>query len=337
MLKVAIIIPCKNEKEYISKCLDSIVAAEYPENLKQVFVCDGKSTDGSDKIIKEYSLKFPFIHLLINEDKTTPYALNLGIKKSDADILIILGAHAEIYSHYIKSCIDCFDIDDSIGCVGGFLENIYLNETAEIISIAMSSSFGVGNAYFRTGMKSGYVDTVAFGAYKNEVFKEVGIFDTDLTRNQDDEFNFRILKTGYKIYLSEKIKSKYYVRSSFQKLFKQYVQYGFWKVYVNKKHKTITTFRQIVPFFLVTYILAGFVFSLLNTAISVLYFTGLAVYLVSVLFFSIINSNKIKHIVGVAIAFIILHVSYGSGYLYGCIYFFLFNKKPAGNLTGLTK
>jgi glycosyltransferase involved in cell wall biosynthesis len=336
-LKVAIIIPCKNEKEYISKCLDSVIAADYPENLKQVFVCDGKSMDGSDKIVQEYGLRFPNIHLLINEHETTPYALNLGIEKSDADILIILGAHAEIFPDYIRKCIECFNTERSIGCVGGFMESIYENETAEIISTAMSSSFGVGSAYFRTGAKIGYVDTVAFGAYKREVFAKAGLFDTDLTRNQDDEFNYRVIKSGFRIYLSGKIKSKYYVRSSFNKLFRQYFQYGFWKVYVNKKHKTITTKRQLIPFFFVIYILAGFLLSLACTSISVFYFIGVAAYLLAVLLFSMISSKKVKHIFGVALAFIILHLSYGSGYLYGCIHFLLFNKKPPGKLAGLTR
>lgn len=337
MIKVAIVIPCRNEKDYISKCLDSIVTADYPEELKQVFVSDGKSTDGTAEIINEYSEKFTFIHLLNNENETTPYALNLGIKNSDADIIIILGAHAEIYPDYIKQCIVCFKEDSSIGCAGGIIENIYENETAEKISIAMSSSFGVGNSYFRTGARSGYVDTVAFGAYKREVFVSAGMFDTDLTRNQDDEFNFRVLKTGYKIFLSEKIKSKYYVRSSFQKLFRQYFQYGFWKVFVNRKHKTITTFRQLAPVCLLLFLFLGIVISLIWTLFLKVYLLVLILYLLLVIFFATLNSKKIDLIPGVAFSFVILHISYGAGYAYGCLYFLIFNKKTSNKLSDLTR
>jgi glycosyltransferase involved in cell wall biosynthesis len=327
VLKIAIIIPCKNEKGYISKCLDSVIAADYPEQLKQVFVCEGKSNDGTQEIIKEYCAKFSFIGLLINEYQTTPYALNLGIEKANADIIIILGAHAEIYPDYIKQCLECFIADSSIGCAGGIIENVYENKTARVISIAMASSFGVGNAWFRTGGKSGYVDTVAFGAYKKEVFNKVGLFDTDLTRNQDDEFNYRVIKSGFRIYFSEKIKSRYYVRSSFKKLFSQYFQYGFWKVYVNRKHKTITTYRQLAPFFLIVYFLAGLIISLISPAALILYISGLLVYLFLILLFAAITSKRFTHIFGVAVAFLILHISYGTGYAYGCLYFLMLNKK----------
>ncbi len=337
MQKVAVVVPCKNERDYISRCLDSIIAADYPGELKQVFVCDGKSTDGSEEFVKEYAKKASYIHLLNNEEETTPFALNLGINNSNADIIIILGAHAEIYPDYIKQCILCFMEDSSIGCAGGIIENIYENETAEEISIAMSSSFGVGNAYFRTGAGNGYVDTVAFGAYKREVFVTAGLFDTDLTRNQDDEFNFRVLKAGYKIFLSDKIKSKYYVRSSFKKLFRQYFQYGFWKVFVNMKHKTITTYRQLAPVCLLVFLFGGLIISLIWPLFWKIYFAGMVIYLLLIALFATLNSNKSRLIPGVAISFIILHISYGAGYAYGCMYFLIFNKKPHSKLSDLTR
>lgn len=336
-MKIAVVIPCKNEKEFISGCLDSVIANDIPEHDLQVFVCDGKSTDGTQEIVKEYSQRFSIIHLLINENETTPFALNLGIKHAAADLIIILGAHAEIYPDYIKQCIACFKIDNSIGCVGGFIENIYQNRISEIISTAMSSQFGVGNAYFRTGNKSGYVDTVAFGAYKKEVFEKAGLFDVELARNQDDEFNYRTIKSGFKIYLSEKVKAKYYVRSSFRKLFNQYFQYGFWKVFVNKKHRTITTYRQLAPFFLVIYFFAGFLLSLIMPVIVPFFVSGIVGYLLLVLIFSLLSANKIKNMLGLSLTFQILHFSYGTGYLFGCIYFLLLNKKPIGKLSGLTR
>jgi cellulose synthase/poly-beta-1,6-N-acetylglucosamine synthase-like glycosyltransferase len=337
VLKVAIIIPCKNEGGYIAKCLDSVIAADYPGHLKQVFVCDGKSTDRTDQIAGEYCKKFPYIRLLRNENETTPHGLNLGIKEANADIIIILGAHAEMYPDYIKQCIACFESDQSVGCAGGIIENVFENETAHIISVAMSSSFGVGNVYFRTGGKTGYVDTVAFGAYKKEIFNKAGMFDTDLSRNQDDEFNFRVIKSGFRIYLSEKIKSKYYVRSSFKKLFRQYFQYGFWKVYVNKKHKTITTYRQLAPFFLLLFLIPGLFVSLLYAPFLKIYLALLIFYLLLILFFAVVNTNKARLIPGVGLAFLILHVSYGAGYAYGIIYFLMLNLKPIKRFSELSR
>ena len=205
------------------------------------------------------------------------------------------------------------------------MENEYINTTAKYISAAMSSPFGVGNVHFRTGAKEGYVDTVAFGAYRKEVFEKAGLFDEELARNQDDEFNFRVIKNGFKIYLSKKIKAKYYVRGSYLKLLKQYFQYGFWKVYVNKKHKTVTSIRQLFPLFFVLYLmvqtLSLFVF---KEAVYGLFI--LAIYFNLAIIFSLKKSKE--YFYAVLFCFFILHLSYGWGYLKGIVRFLLLRLSP---------
>lgn len=327
MKSVSIVIPCRNEEKYIGKCIDSILLQDYPQEQITVFVCDGKSTDETIAIIKDYSHKHKNIHLLINEKQTTPYALNLGINASKSDVVIILGGHAELYPNYVSKCMEAFSFDESIGCAGGIIENVYENETAEIIGKAMSSSFGVGNAHFRTGNKDGFVDTVAFGAYKREVFDKVGLFDEELIRNQDDEFNFRVLKAGYKIYLYNDIRSKYYVRASYKKLFKQYEQYGYWKVYVSKKHNTVTTMRQIIPLFFVLYLIFGVIISFFGLFYFTLFLLPLFLYTCLGSLFAYNLASNLIQVPYIQSAFFFLHFSYGWGYLRGIIDFVLLNKK----------
>lgn len=327
MKSVSIVIPCRNEEKYIGRCIDSILLQDYPQEKIIVFVCDGKSTDETINVVKDYSIKHRNINLLINEKKTTPYALNLGINASKSDIVIILGAHSELYPNYVSSCIEAFGFGENIGCTGGVIENVYENETSEVIGKAMSSSFGVGNAHFRTGNKDGFVDTVAFGAYKREVFNKIGLFDEELIRNQDDEFNYRLLRNGFTIYLFQKIRSKYFVRASFEKLFNQYQQYGYWKVYVNKKHKAITTFRQVIPLFFVLFLFFGFVLSFLHPVFVLMYVLTITIYLVASTVFALSKSSELNHPIKIVYSFFILHFSYGWGYLKGIIDFFVFNKK----------
>jgi glycosyltransferase involved in cell wall biosynthesis len=335
MKSVSITIPCRNEQQYIGKCLQSIVDCNFDKSLLSVFVCDGLSDDETSLIVIEFAAKYGFIKLIQNKKQTTPFALNLGLKANNADIKIILGAHAEIYPDYINNCIVAFGFDENIGCVGGVIENLYENQTAEVIGKAMSSGFGVGNAHFRTGEMDGYVDTVAFGAYKKEVFEKIGYFDEELIRNQDDEFNFRLLKNGFKIYLYRPIQSKYYVRASFKKLYKQYYQYGYWKVYVNKKHQTITTLRQIVPLLFVLYLLGGAILSLLHPLLFLLYISILILYFLAGIYSATKQAEKLKPIFSIVKSFFILHFSYGLGYLKGIIDFFLLKKsiKKQENLT----
>ncbi len=326
-MKVSVIIPCKNEEDYIDKCIQSILNSDYPTELISIFVCDGLSTDKTPEIVKKIAENNTNVHYLINKAETTPQGLNLGLKTANSDVKIILGAHAEVTPEFIKENVAILEQHPEVGCAGGVIKNVFENETSEIIGAAMSSPFGVGNAHFRTGNKDGFVDTVAFGAYRNEVFEKVGYFDEELVRNQDDEFNFRLIKNGFKIYLSQKIISLYYVRASFKKLFKQYYQYGYWKVFVNKKHQTVTSIRQLIPLFFVLFLIQLTISPLIHVYFLFLNLIVLANYfLLAFIFASKVTSKT--NIASVIFTFLILHISYGFGYLKGLIDFVLFNKKP---------
>ena len=53
------------------------------------------------------------------------------------------------------------------------------------------------------------MDTVPFGTFRREIFQKAGFFDERLTRNQDNEFNARLIRAGYKIAFDPKIKIQY--------------------------------------------------------------------------------------------------------------------------------
>lgn len=326
---VSIIIPCRNEEKYISRCLDSIINLDFPKDLLEVIICDGQSDDRTIEIVNEYINKYFFIRLYTNEKKTAPYALNIGLLNARGNYITRIDAHAEVHPDFLTKSLAEFNKNSNLGCVGGMLQNIYEDKTAKIISYAMSSGFGVGTAYFRTGKKDGYVDTVAFGTYKREVFDKVGFFDEKLVRNQDDEFNYRVTKANYKILLKRDIKANYYVRASFKNLFRQYYQYGYWKVYVNKKHSAITTLRQLVPLFFVLYLFSGFIALAFVPKLFIPVF--LPVFLLY-LFLATVSAGKmttkVNEILLVIFTYLILHISYGLGYLEGVINFLILRKLP---------
>jgi len=304
----------------------------YPQELLEVFVCDGRSDDGTQQIVEAFAEKHPIVHLLINQQQTTPQALNLGIKHASGDVIVILGAHSEVLPDYLVHCVRSLREHPDAAGVGGVLINQFENPVSQLIGHAMSSPFGVGDAYFRTGLKDGYVDTVVFGAYRKEVFDKIGLFDEALIRNQDDEFNFRVLKHGYKLWLDRSIVSKYHVRSSVSRLFKQYFQYGLWKVYVNKKHRTITTSRQLVPFLFVLFLIAGGIGSFFSQWIMACYFGLISLYLILAVVVAYDLAHRIGKIPGLVLIFFVLHMSYGSGYLTGVIkYLFLGNGYERNN------
>lgn len=324
--KVSIVIPCRNEEKYISKNIDSILVQDYKGEI-ELLVVDGMSEDKTRDIVREYNNSN--VRLIDNPEQFTPHGLNIGVDNSKGDIFIILGGHAFLDKSFVSKNIEILQNDSSVGCTGGQILNIYENETGELISKAMSSVFGVGNATFRTGGNASYVDTVAFGAYYKKIHNEIGGFDEDLVRNQDDEYNYKVVKAGYKIYFDPKIISHYYVRGAIKKLFKQYYQYGYWKVYVNKKHKTITTVRQLIPFLFVSGLFFGIGISLLFPFFWWAVYAGLITYLGLAFVFGQKAIKGMLQGLKVSIVFPVLHFSYGFGYLIGLIEFVLFNKTPS--------
>jgi cellulose synthase/poly-beta-1,6-N-acetylglucosamine synthase-like glycosyltransferase len=250
-LKVSIIIPCRNEEKYISKCLDSLLDNNYPKGLIEIFMIDGMSEDNTREIIKRYIEKYPFIKLLNNSKRIVPTALNIGIKEVRGDIVIRIDAHSIYPSNYIEKLV-LWIRESKTDNVGGIFITKPGAETAiaRAIAVILSHPFGVGNGLFRIGIKEPkYVDTVPFGAYRREVFNKIGLFNERLIRNQDLEFNLRLKKAGGKILLVPEIVSYYYARADLKGLFKQNFWNGFWVIYSTKFAKMPFSVRHLIPFF----------------------------------------------------------------------------------------
>ena len=324
--KVGIIIPCYQEEKYIEQCILSCLKQNTTANL-HVYVVDGQSQDQSVNRIQKISIEYPGkVSLLMNKMKVTPISLNIGLKASQDDFKMILGAHSILPENFIQECLMSFHNEPSAHCVGGIIENQYSNKTSEDIGMAMSSVFGVGNATFRTGGEAKWVDTVAFGMYRKEVFEKIGWFNEDLIRNQDDEFNFRMTQAGMSIYFNPTIRSAYFVRSSYLKLWNQYFQYGFWKVYVNLLHKRVTTFRQLFPALFIAYLAGLVILPLLSNPLQWIGITPLIAYFLLGISFAF-KKNK-KRTFPITLVFLLLHLGYGLGYWKGIIQLGVFKLKP---------
>jgi len=335
--RVRVVIPCRNEARFIGPCLLSLVAADRSNMHLEVCVCDGMSDDGTREEIKGIASVHPWIKLMDNPARTTPQAMNIGLRPEGFDIGIILGAHAEVDKEFLKENMALLRDHPEVGCAGGVIENVYVDEASRRIGAAMGHPFGVGGAHFRTGRKEGEVDTVAFGAYRREVFDQVGFFDERLVRNQDDEFNYRVTQAGWRIRLSYKIRSKYYVRASLGRLFRQYRQYGYWKVYVNRLHRAITTWRQLVPAALVAFLSLGPAISWTGPIAFGLFLAGVTGYVLVAFVSAFRSASQVKDIPGIMATFFVLHVSYGIGYWHGIFDLILLRREPLSKAHALTR
>jgi glycosyltransferase involved in cell wall biosynthesis len=311
--------PVRNERAFIGRSLGSVLAQDYPTNRIEVFVADGLSTDGTPDIVRGFQQRHPNVHLLENPGKIVATGLNETVARARGDIVVRVDGHCEIAPDYVSRCVDHLERREAEG-VGGFIETVGENLLSRVIALAMSSSFGVGGALFRTTSgKTCLVDTVAFPAYTREAIERAGPFDEELVRNQDDEYNYRLRRLGFRILLAADVRSRYYSRSSLRSLWRQYFQYGYWKVRVMQKHPRQMRLRQFVPLAFVAYLLGSTLVAPLTPLHWVPLATGASAYVGINLAASIwIARREIwRAFPLLSVAFATLHLSYGLGFLTG--------------------
>jgi hypothetical protein len=214
--------------------------------------------------------------------------------------------------------------NEGVDGVGGSMRSIGEDHISQVIALAMSAKFGVGSSSFRTETgQTKLVDTVPFPAYTRQIVERVGLYDEELVRNQDDEYNYRIRKAGGKILLVAVIRSTYYARGSLKKLWRQYFQYGFYKVRVLQKHPRQMSPRQFVPPLFVSALLLSLLLSLIFPWgwIPLVGLVGL--YLIANLAASFLTAREVgwHYLPLLSLAFTTLHISYGLGFLAGLVKF----------------
>ena len=322
--------PIRNEIDYIDIVLDAIVKQDYGLANYEVLIADGLSDDGTYDIIRYYQKKYDNIKLILNNQKIVPTGFNKALSIAKGSIITRVDGHTIISKDFIKNSIEKLTEKDC-SCAGGSIENISIGNISHSINIAQSSKFGVGGVAFRQrNLKGKFVDTLAFGSYKREIFDQIGGYDEELVRNQDDEFNFRLIQHGERIWLDPSIKSKYYNRSNYTMLFFQYFYYGFYKIRVFQKRRSFSSYRHLIPLL--------FILSIIVTNILAIFFENALplkvltiVYILFAFIFATIGTSRyvlnknnliiICYPILVAFSFLILHISYGMGLLFALFYF----------------
>ena len=316
---LSVICPIYNEESRIEACILSILAQDYPKEDLEVLFVDGQSSDHTREIVTKYMQEYAFIRLLDNPKRIAPAALNIGIRASSGDIIMRLDAHAKYPADYFSLLVNKLK-QSGADNVGGVCRTLPAKDTAicRAIAHAMSSPFGMGNSHFRIGTSHEmWVDTVPFGCFRRELFDKIGLFDEELIRNQDDEFNGRIVKNGGKILLLPQVVTDYFARDTISKTAKMFYQYGLFKPLVNKKLHKPTTLRQFFPPLFFAGLIAGGLLSVFSQTLMWIYVSVLILYVLCCFVFGRNGERIWPDILWMPITFATIHLSYGCGYWQG--------------------
>jgi glycosyltransferase involved in cell wall biosynthesis len=320
---VSLIVPMRNEEKYIANCVASLLRQNYPGELYEIIVVDGRSSDSSKAIVATLCREHPNVHCCDNPSAIVPCGMNIGIRKAQGEIIIRADGHTVYPPNYVQNCVECLERTGADN-VGGPCVTVPANDSlsARLVAAVLSSPFGVGDAQFRIGSKQGYVDTVPFGAFRRELFDRIGLYNERLVRNQDVDLNARIRKAGGKIYQSPALQTEYHPVAGFWELLRLTFRTSQWHLFSVSENGTSLGLRHFAPavFVAVLAVLAtSSVFSregfLLFAALLVVYFlVGFCVVT--------LRPGKEGFLMRCALPFACLcfHVSYGLGTLAGARY-----------------
>jgi len=255
---VSVILAVRNERNYIGDALVSVLQQDNLGFNHEILVVDGKSTDGTIEIVHRMAAADTRIRVFVNEHQKTPFAFNLGLRQSRGEYVCILGAHAVYDRNYLSSCLAELKRTGATVC-GGLVETWPANSSlqARLVAWVLGDSFGSSTRSFRT-RKEGFVDGVNFPLMVKQAVIEVGGYDEQLFRNQDNELNERLRSRGHKFFITDSTKCRYFARSTVRSLLQYAFHSGVWNVISLRKNRRCMGLRHFVPFIFVSAMVLSF-------------------------------------------------------------------------------
>lgn len=202
--KVSIILPARNEEEFLGKCLDSLIDQDYKDY--EIIVIDDSSEDSTGKIISEYAKKDPkVIHVSAREKPEgwmgKNWACMEGYRKATGELLLFTDADTTHKKNVISLAIShllSFELD-ALSTIPKMLTfDFWTNITLPMISTFLHTRFSALNVN-NPSKKTGYF----FGSFfilKKSTYEQVGMHEgVKHEIIEDGALGKKVKESGYKM------------------------------------------------------------------------------------------------------------------------------------------
>jgi GT2 family glycosyltransferase len=296
------------------------------------------SDDGTRKILEQLAKENQALRLIDNVRGITSSGMNAAIREAKGDYIAVMGAHNQYAPDYLRRCVEVLQ-ETGADNVGGVMICDARSHMQKAIAAAHHSGFAVGGARWHKTDYEGPVDTVFGGVYRYDVFDRIGLFDEELVRNQDDELNLRLTRAGGKIWQSTRIKSWYHPRASLKDLWRQYLQYGYWKVRVIQKNRLPASMRHVIPGAFILILVVFAVGSMWSTLWAWAFGSTLCAYLSCNFVASLRTAWRTHWKLAplLPLVFVCYHFAYGLGFIHGILDFVIRRGAPRQRHTQLSR
>lgn len=256
---LSVIIPVRNERQLLPELLDRLLEQNYPPELYEILVVDGRSTDGTgDLIARRFSKRKIRVRVIDNPKKNAAAGRNLGIRAAIGDAMMFLSSRCAIPSKdllaYTAELLEttpeaaCFCQPRPLWAPAG-------TRMGEAIARVWASRLGRRPALPEL---AGFVD-VPMGAtiYRRGVFEKVGFFDETFEACEDEDFNLRVWKCVVQGYSDPRLAVYDRPRSTLGAFWQQMIRYGRGTSRLMRKHPERSQVGQIAPLAVVLAVLLG--------------------------------------------------------------------------------
>ncbi len=214
---VSVIVPVRDGESTIADCLDSILAADYPPDRREILVIDNGSSDGTAALIRARPVRY------LHESKPgVSNARNHGIAESRGEILAFVDADCLVEPQWLTELVCPFG-DREVGAVAGDLQHVPPRtaperQAARLLGNWQRFAFNSNPAYPIT----------ANAAYRRDVLDRIGGFDPQMTRAQDVELGLRFReRSGDRLAYAERATVRHRNRTTQLGFFRQQLGWAY--------------------------------------------------------------------------------------------------------------
>ena len=311
-VKITAVVATYNEEQHIGRCLQDLLNQQHVDGEIEIIVVDGMSTDRTVDVVRSFPEYGSRILLIPNPHRLQVYAWNAALEIARGEYYAMILAHAQYSPTYFASCLEVMRRRGA-AAVGGVQRPCGRGIVGKAVAWCMSSAAGIGNARYRYTDEEEESDSVFSIFTRTRTLRELGGYDERVPFDEDSDMNYRLRRSGGKIFVSPRIGVRYVVRHSFKALAKQMYRYGYWRRVTQLKHAGEVPLRVYVP----AALLAGLALSvaLAATPLRLLALVVPGLYASMLLAAAIVSVGRARTAaVCVPVALCTMHLAYGFGY-----------------------
>jgi glycosyltransferase involved in cell wall biosynthesis len=231
---ISVIIPVLNGEGRLENCLASLQRQTYPKERFEIIVADGRSTDRTVEIAREYGAK-----VVDNPGRIVATGRNAGIQVAQGELLAFTDDDCILPSDWLAKA-EQYLRDDSVGGVGGptLLPDSATDFSKAVLTLFRWASLVGYSVQSDLLLTSDARDLPGCNVvYQARAIEQAGSYRKELITAEDVDMNLRVIGIGYRLVYAPDLMVWHNKRDEPLRLFHQIRRFAIGRVQLGRFHK----------------------------------------------------------------------------------------------------